>query len=161
MRRVFLACNSLADWIFASEVSLKSKFYSVWHLNTTYFIGIKKITLESEIIWQLVTCHRITSKNTRPQWADTWAHDMVRWYCSGDTLFWQLSIDHNIDVQYVCNISFPMLPNELESKKLNIGVPVVRTDGRCTVTWLPNFLGCVDLLTHGALLARFTRGALL
>ena len=26
--------------------------------------------------------------------------------------------------------------------------------GRCTVTWLPNFLGWVDLLTHGAPLAR-------
>ena len=25
-----------------------------------------------------------------------------------------------------------------------IGMPVVRTDGRCTVTWLPNFLGWVD-----------------
>ena len=24
-----------------------------------------------------------------------------------------------------------------------IGMPVVRTDGRCTVTWLPNFLGWV------------------
>ena len=23
----------------------------------------------------------------------------------------QLSIDHNIDVQYVCNISLPVLPN--------------------------------------------------
>ena len=28
-----------------------------------------------------------------------------------------------------------------------------RTVGRCTVTWLPNFLGWVDLLTHGAPLA--------
>ena len=27
--------------------------------------------------------------------------------------------------------------------------------GRCTVTWLPNFLGWVDLLTHGAPQARF------
>ena len=63
---------------------------------------------------------------------------------------WHLSVDHNIDVQYVCNISFPMLPNELESVKLNIGFPVVRTNGRCTVTWSPNFLGWVDLLTHGA-----------
>ena len=26
--------------------------------------------------------------------------------------------------------------------------------GRCTVKWLPNFLGWVDLLTHGAQLAR-------
>ena len=29
--------------------------------------------------------------------------------------------------------------------------------GRCTVTWLPNFLGWVDLLTHGAPRARFAR----
>ena len=29
--------------------------------------------------------------------------------------------------------------------------------GRCTVTWLPNFLGWVDLLTHGAPQARFAR----
>ena len=29
--------------------------------------------------------------------------------------------------------------------------------GRCTVTWLPNFLGWVDLLTHGAPQARFVR----
>ena len=29
-----------------------------------------------------------------------------------------------------------------------------RAGGRCTVTWLPNFLGWVDLLTHGALQAR-------
>ena len=30
-------------------------------------------------------------------------------------------------------------------------------DGRCTVTWLPNFLGWVDLLTHGAPLASASR----
>ena len=35
-----------------------------------------------------------------------------------------------------------------------IGTPVVRMDGRCTVTWLPNFLEWVDLLTHDATLAR-------
>ena len=32
-----------------------------------------------------------------------------------------------------------------------------RTGGRCTVTWLPNFLWWVDLLTHGAPQARFAR----
>ena len=32
-----------------------------------------------------------------------------------------------------------------------------RTVVRCTVTWLPNFLGWVDLLTQGALLARVSR----
>ena len=31
----------------------------------------------------------------------TRARDMVRWYWSANTLFWQLSIDHNIDVQSV------------------------------------------------------------
>ena len=39
-------------------------------------------------------------------------------------------------------------------------MPVVRTDGRSLgrlVTWLPNFLGWVDLLTHGAPQARFAR----
>ena len=40
-------------------------------------------------------------------------------------------------------------------------MPVVRTDGRSvgrSVTWLPNFLGWVDLFTHGAPQARFARG---
>ena len=32
-----------------------------------------------------------------------------------------------------------------------------RAGGRCTVTWLPNFLGWVDLLTQGAPQARFAR----
>ena len=36
----------------------------------------------------------------------------------------------NIDVQYVRNISLPVLPNWLESVRLNISCPVVRTDGR-------------------------------
>ena len=37
-------------------------------------------------------------------------------------------------------------------------MPEVRTaGGRCTVRRLPNFLGWVDLLTHGAPLARTSR----
>ena len=43
-----------------------------------------------------------------------------------DSLFWQLSIDHNIDVQYVCIISFPALPNWLESMRLNIDRDLVK-----------------------------------
>ena len=35
----------------------------------------------------------------------------VKWYWSAGTLFWQLSINQNIDVQYVSIISFPVLPN--------------------------------------------------
>ena len=30
----------------------------------------------------------------------TWAHATVMWYWSADSLFWQLSIGHNMDVHY-------------------------------------------------------------
>ena len=43
--------------------------------------------LEPAIIWKLVTCLRITSKNTWPRWVNTWARDTVKWYWSADTLF--------------------------------------------------------------------------
>ena len=59
--------------------------------------------------------------------------------------------DHNTDVQLV----FSWVP---KLARVNIGLPVVGTDGRslgrCTVTRLPNFLGCVDLLSYGATLTR-------
>ena len=50
-----------------------------------------KKNLEPAIIWKLVTCQQITKKLI----VDTWAHDMVRWYWSVDTLSWQL----------ICNMS--------------------------------------------------------
>ena len=28
----------------------------------------------------------------------TWARNMVTWYCMAGTLFWQLSIDHKMDL---------------------------------------------------------------
>ena len=68
-------------------------------------------------------------KNTRPRWVDTWACATVRWYWSADALFWQLSIDHNIDVQLV----FSWAPKLAKSVRVNIGCPVVRTDGLSAV----------------------------
>ena len=67
-------------------------------INTTYFICI----LEN---WTLACDHFKSSnlsannfkKITRTQWVDTWARDTVMWYSSAETLFWQLSIDHNMD----------------------------------------------------------------
>ena len=38
--------------------------------------------------------------NMQPRWVNTWARDTVMWYWSVDTLFWQLLIDQNMDVQY-------------------------------------------------------------
>ena len=125
---VFPACNS---WLnFRVRGQFEIKILIVRHINTTYFIWIlKKIKLEPAIIWKPVPCQRITSKNTWPRWVDTWARDTVRWYWSADTLFWQLSIDHNIDVQYVCNISLPVLPNWLESVRIKHWFPC-GADGR-------------------------------
>ena len=104
-------------------------------INTTYLIWIigKKKRLRS---FEL-------QKNTRPQWVDTWAHGTVRWYWSADTLFRQLSIDHNIDAPLVFSWA-PKLARKCEGKHwLPCGADG-RSVGRCTVTWLPNFLGWVD-----------------
>ena len=79
-------------------------------INTKYFIRILKN--EPAIIWKLVTCQRITSKEY-----STWI-DTVRWYWSADTLFWQLSIDNNIDVQSVFSWApwAPKVARKCESK---------------------------------------------
>ena len=85
---------------------LKSKFWwcgSV--INTTYFLRI--FTKLNLIL--LLTCQWITSKKYwQLWWLNTWACDRVRWYWSPDTLFWQLSIYHNMNVQYQV---VPGLPN--------------------------------------------------
>ena len=69
----------------------------VWFITTTYFLHIfKKLNF---IL--LVTCQWITSKKYwQLWWVNTWACNTVRWYWSPDTLFWQLSIYHNMNVQY-------------------------------------------------------------
>ena len=46
---------------------------------------------------------------------DAWARGTVWWYRSADTLFWQLSIDHNIDLQLVFSWA-PKLARKCESK---------------------------------------------
>ena len=117
--------------------------------NTTYFIWIKKIKLEPAIISKLVTCQRITSKrystsigrHLSPQYGQV---IMVSGYPVLTAVNW---LQHwcAICLQYQSSCS-PKL-----ARKCEIGFPVVR----CTVTWLPNFLGWLDLLTHGASQARF------
>ena len=108
-------------------------------INTTYVVWI----IGACDHLKLVICQRITSKITRPRWVDTWARGTVRWYWSADTLFWQLSIYHNIDVRCVSSWS-PKLARKCESKHWFPcgagGRSLARSVGRCTVTWLPNFL---------------------
>ena len=88
-------------------------------------------------------------KNTPPRWVDTWARDTVRKHCSADTLFWQLSNNHNVDVRSVF-LSAPKLARKGESKHWFLCGAHGRSFGRCMVAWLPNSLRWVDLLTHGA-----------
>ena len=84
-----------------------------WHKHNIFDMNLKKT--EPAIIWKRVNCQRITSKNTRPWWVDTWVRDTVRWYWSADTLSWQLSIDHNIDVQSALSWA-PKVARKCESK---------------------------------------------
>ena len=61
---------------------------------------------KSTCIWacgQLKICNLSpdnVKKTRNVNGSDTWVSDMVKWYWSVDTLFWQLSIDLNMDVQY-------------------------------------------------------------
>ena len=75
-------------------------FNSATHEHDLFYIHFKKIELERAIVRKVATCQRITSKNTRTQWVDTWARDTVSRYWSAETVFWQLSINQNIGVQY-------------------------------------------------------------
>ena len=123
-------------WILASEVSLKVRHIQ----NTTYFIWIKKNKLEPAIIWKLVTCQRITSKRYS---TSVGRHLSLRYgkviLVSGYPVLTAVNWSQHWCAIYVCNLWCG------------------RTGGRCTVTWLPNFLGWVDLFTHGAPQARFAR----
>ena len=58
---IFPACNG---WLnFRVRGQFEIKILIVRHINTKYFIWIKKkIKLEPPITWKLVTCQRITSK---------------------------------------------------------------------------------------------------
>ena len=111
-------------------------------INTTFHINFKN---EPAIIWKLVTRQRITTKkystwmgrHLSPRYGQV---ILVSGYLVLTAVNWS---------QHWCAISG--LPKK-ENVRVNIGKPAVRTDGlsggravsRCTVTWLPNFLGWVD-----------------
>ena len=145
--------KSKAGWIVASKVSLKSKFKGAAHKHNIFHMNSKRK--------KLTACDHLKTSNLS---ADNFKkmvdldgltpEPAIRTGDTGQQIPF-LSIDHSTDVQYECNISFPVFPNSLESVRLNIGFPVVRrTRGLCRITWLPNFLGWVDLLTYGAPLPR-------
>ena len=124
-------------------------------------MDLKKNKLEPAFIWKLVTCQRITSvrystsmgRHLSPQYGQLIL-------VSGYPVMTAVSWSQHWCAIHVCNISLPVFPNWLESVRVKHWFPCGadgRAGGRCTVTWLPNFLGWVDLLTHGAPQARFAR----
>ena len=46
-------------------------------------------------------CSGPLKKSTWPRWALNLICDMIAWYRSADTLFWQVLIDNNMDVQFL------------------------------------------------------------
>ena len=89
---------------------------------------------------------------------NTWARGTVRCYWSAGALFWQLSIDHNIDVQLV----FPWAPKLARKCESRRWFPC-GADGRSyghVITKFSRMGRLPHFLTYGALptLARFARG---
>ena len=94
-----------------------------------------------------------------PRWGGIRARNTVMWFWSADTLFWQLSIDHNMDAYYQVKhrLQAPILAWKFDiSHWLPCGADGC---GRCTVMQLAEFL---SFLRYGTLLVctKNTRGAL-
>ena len=100
---------------FRVQSQFEIKILIVQLINTTYYLCIeKKIEFESANYLK-------TSKFSRT--LD--ARDTVNWYWSADTLFWQLSTDHDMDVLY------QVAGSQTSWKvRFNIGFLVVQTEGR-------------------------------
>ena len=127
--------------------------------NKTYFIWMKKkIKLEPAIIWKLVTCQRITSK----KYLTSMGHRLSPRYgqvilVSGYPVLTAVNWSQHwcaICEQYQSS-SASKLATKYEWTLVTLWCG--RTGGRCTVTWIPNFLGWVDLLSYGAALTRALR----
>ena len=152
---VFPACNS---WLnFRVRGLMETKILIVRHINTTRsrlsapdttYISYefnKKNKLEPAITWKLVTCQRITSK----EYLTSMGRYLSPRYglvilVSGYPVLTAVNWSKHwcpICVHY----QFSCAPKLARKYEIEHWCPVVRTDGRCTVTWLPNFLGWVIL----------------
>ena len=84
-------------------------------INTTYFIWIIAKIYLSLRSFETGTLTADNFKKYSTSMGGQWVRGTVRWYWSADTLFWQLLIDHNIDVQLVFSWA-PKLARKFESK---------------------------------------------
>ena len=126
-----------------------------------FYVNLKKNKLEPAIIWKPVTCQRITSK----RFSTSMSRHLSQRYgqvilVSGYPVLTAVNWTHcwcAICVQYQSSCA----PKPARKCGLNIGWPVVRTDGQraggVRSRDYQMFLGWVDFLTHGAPQARFAR----
>ena len=122
---------------------------------------MKKIKVEPAIIWKLVICQRITSKrystlmvrHLSPRYGQV---ILVSGYPVLTAVNWSQHLC-TICVQYQSSCATKLAGKCEIEQWFSCGADGRAGCGRCTVTWLPNFLGWVDLLTHGAPQARFAR----
>ena len=115
-------------------------FYSHGQRLYKFFVSLKPLDATT-----LLTS--LLSKAFLPRWDNTWAPDTVMSFWSADTLFWQLSIDHNSWIG--CTISGCRLPHyslRVLHFKL-VSLCGEQTEGRAfgrMVMWLPKFLEWID-----------------
>ena len=121
-------------------------------INTTYFIWIKKWACDH------LKTSNLSADNFKKYLTSMGRHLSPRYgqviLVSGYLVLTAVNWS-----QHWCAISG--LPKK-ENVRVNIGKPAVRTDGlsggravsRCTVTWLPNFLGWVDYFIFWSMVLR-------
>ena len=63
-------------------------------------IESRRLNIHRDVVKQLTGQQTASKYITSPRWVDIWAHNMVMWYWSVAILFWHLSIDHIVNVQY-------------------------------------------------------------
>ena len=115
-----------------------------------------RLNIDRDLVKQLTGQRTAFKKNTSRRWVDIWARDIVMWYWLVAILFWQLSIDHFVNVQYTrcalakTRLRHPSLPfDSLPYPTLTI-CRRVRTYAR-SITWQLNEKRLTIFYEYGAL----------
>ena len=97
--RILLCLLQYISYIVAIILSLtKGKSKTLVPISCSYFAP------KPAINWKPLTVSRKLKKNKSPLGElYTWIGNKGMWHWSADTLVWQLSIDHNMDVKYQVN----------------------------------------------------------
>ena len=146
-------CPTCLHYQFSCALKLARK-YEIEHWSCS---GAHQMMGSCRDLVKQLTGQRTASKwITSPRWVETWTRNMVMWYWSVAILFWQMSNDHFVNVQYTrCGLAktrlrHPSLPfDSLPYPTLTI-CRRVHTYGR-SITWQPNEKRFTIFCEYGAL----------